>query len=166
MASKTVGSVAARPLEAKYAELELSHCAACLGNCSSSPARLYSFVPFSLFLWQKLMDSSSVTSMQKALQEFHIHPGMRTMGAFHEVHLLGLSPSVLLLTLPRAASYFQEKRRSDILITPHNAREVPRLCLFPFSWLKAFAQQQNTDAETSFSFPSSDSIHRKHAWGC
>lgn len=89
------------------------------------------------------------------------------MGAFHEVHLLGLSPAVLLLTLPRAASYFQEKRRSDVLITPI----MPGKSLGSVSsptppCLKAFAPQQNTDAETPFSFPSSDSIHRKHAWGC
>lgn len=50
-ASKTVGSAAPKQLEAEYAELETSQCAACLGNRSSSPARLSFFLCFFLFVF-------------------------------------------------------------------------------------------------------------------
>lgn len=69
LGSKTVGSAAPKPLEAKYIGLEPFQCAAYLGNCSNSPARLSSFLCGSffgrVFFWQQQMDSSSVTSMQK-----------------------------------------------------------------------------------------------------
>lgn len=88
---------------------------------------------FQFSVWQQLMNSSSIASRQEALQEFGIHPRMRTMAQFLRSISLsfpGLPPTIHLLILPRAAShsqFFRKKGSKETLIVPHKARTAPPL---------------------------------------
>lgn len=63
---------------------------------------------FQFSFWQQLMNSSSIASLQKAPQEFCIHPGMRTMAQLLRSISLsfpGLPPTVHPFNLPGKGAF-------------------------------------------------------------